>query len=153
YPCHRHDRVVPGLHVVVPDHGRGTEQRQPDHGVVPLSERLPVLPVRLRLGDCLGHVPDDCAVDRAGSGIRETLGLLRGSSDVNADARYVAVPRVPALFRTARLIAYYAVLTGCALALLAPLGWMVSTSLKIDAQVAAYPPIWIPHPIAWENYV
>ncbi len=36
--------------------------------------------------------------------------------------------------------------------MLAPLVWMVSTSLKVDAQIAAYPPIWLPNPIAWENY-
>jgi multiple sugar transport system permease protein len=40
-----------------------------------------------------------------------------------------------------------------ALVMLAPLLWMVSTSLKTDAQVDAYPPVWIPQPIVWENYV
>jgi multiple sugar transport system permease protein len=35
---------------------------------------------------------------------------------------------------------------------LAPLVWMVSTSLKSDAQVAAFPPVLIPRPIVWQNY-
>jgi ABC-type glycerol-3-phosphate transport system permease component len=44
-------------------------------------------------------------------------------------------------------------MTAGAAVMLAPLLWMVSTSLKTDSQVAAYPPIWIPRPIVWENYV
>ena len=34
-----------------------------------------------------------------------------------------------------------------------PLAWMVSTSLKTDAQVVRFPPEWIPHPIDWGNYL
>jgi multiple sugar transport system permease protein len=33
-----------------------------------------------------------------------------------------------------------------------PLVWMVSTSLKEQGQVFAYPPIWIPDPVMWSNY-
>jgi len=33
-----------------------------------------------------------------------------------------------------------------------PLVWMVSTSLKPEAQVVVLPPQWIPDPIMWENY-
>jgi multiple sugar transport system permease protein len=33
-----------------------------------------------------------------------------------------------------------------------PLVWMVSTSLKEQGQVFAYPPIWIPNPVMWSNY-
>ncbi|MDR1905025.1 MAG: carbohydrate ABC transporter permease, partial [Treponema sp.] len=36
--------------------------------------------------------------------------------------------------------------------MLVPLFWMISTSLKIPTQIAAYPPIWIPRPLAWGNY-
>jgi ABC-type glycerol-3-phosphate transport system permease component len=36
--------------------------------------------------------------------------------------------------------------------MLAPLFWMISTSLKVPSQVAAYPPIWIPKPVAWNNF-
>ena len=34
-----------------------------------------------------------------------------------------------------------------------PLFWMASTSLKTMEQAYAFPPIWLPHPIMWENYV
>ncbi|RPJ51617.1 MAG: carbohydrate ABC transporter permease [Chloroflexi bacterium] len=34
-----------------------------------------------------------------------------------------------------------------------PLYWMGSTSLKTMEQAYAFPPVWIPNPIMWENYV
>ena len=34
-----------------------------------------------------------------------------------------------------------------------PFYWMLSTSLKPDAQLAVYPPVWAPHPLMWSNYV
>lgn len=34
-----------------------------------------------------------------------------------------------------------------------PLLWMLSTSLKPPTQVSQWPPIWIPRPIMWSNYV
>jgi multiple sugar transport system permease protein len=34
-----------------------------------------------------------------------------------------------------------------------PLVWIVSSSLKTQGQVFAYPPVWIPDPIMWMNYV
>lgn len=33
-----------------------------------------------------------------------------------------------------------------------PLFWQISTSLKVVEQLFVFPPIWIPDPIAWENY-
>ena len=33
-----------------------------------------------------------------------------------------------------------------------PFAWLVSTSLKSQAQVFTYPPEWIPDPILWSNY-
>lgn len=33
-----------------------------------------------------------------------------------------------------------------------PFLWMLSTSLKPDEQLYAYPPIWIPNPLQWSNY-
>lgn len=33
-----------------------------------------------------------------------------------------------------------------------PFVWMVSTSLKPDAQIFVFPPVWIPHPFMWGNY-
>jgi multiple sugar transport system permease protein len=34
-----------------------------------------------------------------------------------------------------------------------PLLWMASTSLKTMEQAYAFPPVWIPHPVMWDNYV
>lgn len=34
-----------------------------------------------------------------------------------------------------------------------PVLWMLSTSLKANEQVMVYPPIWIPKPLVWANYV
>src|SRR5689334_917531 len=34
-----------------------------------------------------------------------------------------------------------------------PFFWMVSTSLKVPANIYLDPPQWIPDPIAWSNYV
>ncbi len=34
-----------------------------------------------------------------------------------------------------------------------PLIWIVSSSLKTQGQVFTYPPVWIPNPIMWSNYV
>jgi ABC-type glycerol-3-phosphate transport system permease component len=36
---------------------------------------------------------------------------------------------------------------------LVPFFWLVSTSLKIDSQVMRYPPVWIPQPVDWHNYI
>lgn len=46
----------------------------------------------------------------------------------------------------------FAALLGLSLLILYPALWMVSTSLKPDAQVFAYPPRWIPDPVVWSNY-
>jgi multiple sugar transport system permease protein len=34
-----------------------------------------------------------------------------------------------------------------------PLFWMASTSLKSMEQAYAFPPVWIPHPFQWDNYL
>lgn len=39
-----------------------------------------------------------------------------------------------------------------AVAFMTPTVWMVTTSLKVDAQVWLIPPKWIPDPIVWSNY-
>lgn len=36
--------------------------------------------------------------------------------------------------------------------LLAPLAWLVSSSLKTEGQIFAVPPEWIPDPVRWQNY-
>ena len=36
--------------------------------------------------------------------------------------------------------------------ILFPLAWMISTSLKTRAEVAKFPPVWIPNVLQWDNY-
>ena len=46
----------------------------------------------------------------------------------------------------------YAILIVGAILVTIPFIWLVSSSLKPQAQLVAFPPIWIPKPILWENY-
>jgi len=46
----------------------------------------------------------------------------------------------------------HAVLLVGAVGMLAPFVWMVSTSLKREGDVFAFPPEWIPNPVQWGNY-
>ena len=56
------------------------------------------------------------------------------------------------LLRRVRSGVVFAVLAGLSILFVMPLAWMLSTSLKTNAQLFSDPPIWIPNPIAWENY-
>lgn len=49
-------------------------------------------------------------------------------------------------------LALHAVLIAGSVVMLLPFAWMLSTSLKEPRQIFTYPPVWIPSPIAWENY-
>jgi ABC-type glycerol-3-phosphate transport system permease component len=40
-----------------------------------------------------------------------------------------------------------------AVAMVLPFLWMLSTSLKSQGATASYPPVWIPRPAQWHNYV
>src|SRR6266545_2666110 len=51
-----------------------------------------------------------------------------------------------------RGIAIHIALIPAAFVFLLPFLWMLSTSLKPDSQLYAYPPIWIPNPLEWANY-
>ena len=57
-------------------------------------------------------------------------------------------------FRTnsVKLLAYVVVTAG-AVVLLIPFFWMLSTSVKPLAQAFAHPPVWIPIPPQWGNYI
>jgi ABC-type glycerol-3-phosphate transport system permease component len=46
----------------------------------------------------------------------------------------------------------YMLLIPIAVILATPLVWLASTALKPDNQVSAWPPVWIPNPIQWENF-
>jgi multiple sugar transport system permease protein len=47
----------------------------------------------------------------------------------------------------------YALLTLGAATMIIPFVWMISTSLKAQSQLFAWPPQWIPSPIMWQNYL
>lgn len=51
-----------------------------------------------------------------------------------------------------RLVAYIVVIIG-AVVLMVPFLWMISSSLKPLNQIFSYPPVWIPNPPQWRNYV
>lgn len=44
-------------------------------------------------------------------------------------------------------------LIGCSVVFVVPFAWLVSTSLKVDSQIFTFPPIWVPNPVKWSNYV
>jgi multiple sugar transport system permease protein len=47
----------------------------------------------------------------------------------------------------------YLLLIPLSLIFILPLVWMISTSLKGNEQMTAWPPVWVPSPIHWENFV
>jgi ABC-type glycerol-3-phosphate transport system permease component len=51
-----------------------------------------------------------------------------------------------------RGILIHILLIPAAFVFLLPFLWMLSTALKPDAQLYAYPPVWIPNPLQWENF-
>jgi multiple sugar transport system permease protein len=46
----------------------------------------------------------------------------------------------------------YLVMVILSVVFLVPFIWLLSTSLKEQGQVFAYPPVWIPDPVKWSNY-
>jgi multiple sugar transport system permease protein len=68
---------------------------------------------------------------------------------VKLHPRWLTMKRVRGLVRH---ILTHIVLLPAAFVFLLPFLWMVSTSLKTDTQLYAYPPVWIPNPIKWANY-
>ena len=61
--------------------------------------------------------------------------------------------RLKRITRYLSRFATHLVLGMLAITWLIPFLWMVSTSLKVPSQVFHYPPIWIPNPVSWENYL
>ncbi|MCL5945671.1 MAG: carbohydrate ABC transporter permease [Planctomycetes bacterium] len=53
--------------------------------------------------------------------------------------------------RTQRLLTHLLLLLASAV-YLTPLLWMVDTSLKHEVQAVRVPPVFIPHPVRWQNY-
>lgn len=54
--------------------------------------------------------------------------------------------------RVGHAVLVYALVLPGALLFVIPLLWMLSTALKDSKQVFAFPPIWIPDPVMWENF-
>ena len=77
------------------------------------------------------------------------------TTDAHAQARGHTTVR-PASRRPiglyARRTLQYAVMIALSVIFLIPLAWMISSSLKQQGDVFAYPPIWIPNPPQWGNY-
>jgi len=57
-----------------------------------------------------------------------------------------------AAVKTLSELAKHVVLVPLAIIFMIPFFWMLSTSLKPDAQIFKWPPVWIPNPIQWSNY-
>jgi multiple sugar transport system permease protein len=47
---------------------------------------------------------------------------------------------------------WHIVLSAIGLVLLAPLAWLLLTSLKEPSQIFVLPPVWIPSTVSWQNY-
>ncbi|HVL23047.1 MAG TPA: carbohydrate ABC transporter permease [Thermomicrobiales bacterium] len=54
-------------------------------------------------------------------------------------------------FNPGMVVVYLLLLAGVAVTI-TPLLWTLSTSLKTVRQLSAWPPEWIPNPVAWSNY-
>ncbi|TLN00787.1 carbohydrate ABC transporter permease, partial [bacterium] len=54
-------------------------------------------------------------------------------------------------FSAGKMIGYILLTLG-ALIMIVPFIWMLSTSLKDQQQLFAWPPNWIPNPFVWKNY-
>ena len=55
--------------------------------------------------------------------------------------------------KTIRSIASHTALFLLSMVFLVPFLWLLSTSLKPDAQILVFPPVWIPEPITFQQYV
>ena len=58
----------------------------------------------------------------------------------------------PQLKDRIRGLVIHILLIPAAVVFLLPFLWMLSTALKPDSQLYAYPPVWIPYPPQWENF-
>ncbi len=54
--------------------------------------------------------------------------------------------------KAAHKLLIYCLLLSLGVIFAMPLVWLVSTSFKSNEQVGAWPPVWIPFPLQWQNY-
>lgn len=80
-------------------------------------------------------------------GVR-TAAVPAASSEARPER--LEVSRIPALIGT---VARYTVLIVLAASFLLPFYWMVSSAVKNDSQVYTVPPVWIPRPAYWNNFL
>ena len=71
----------------------------------------------------------------------------------NRPVTTIAGKRATGLMNVVANTLKYGVLVILSLMFLVPWVWMVSTSLKNPDELAIFPPIWIPSPIRWDNYM
>ena len=65
----------------------------------------------------------------------------------------VAARRTIKLSRIVQAVAVYGILTSLSIIVLVPVAWMLSTALKPQSQIFSFPPVYIPHPLLWSNFV
>lgn len=65
----------------------------------------------------------------------------------------VVARRTIKLSRIVQAVAVYGILTSLSVIVLVPVAWMLSTALKPQSQIFAFPPVYIPHPLLWSNFV
>lgn len=76
------------------------------------------------------------------------------SLDITTSGRLsgVSQPRTYRRNRRLRKIVVYAILLTLAIMMLFPFVWLVSSALKTQLDIFAYPPKWIPDPPQWQNF-
>jgi multiple sugar transport system permease protein len=65
----------------------------------------------------------------------------------------IAARRAIKLSRIVQAVVVYGILTSLSVIVLVPVAWMLSTALKPQSQIFSFPPVYIPHPLLWSNFV
>jgi multiple sugar transport system permease protein len=65
----------------------------------------------------------------------------------------VAARRTIKRSHVVQAVVVYGILISLSVIVLVPVAWMLSTALKPQSQIFAFPPVSIPHPLLWSNFV
>ena len=65
----------------------------------------------------------------------------------------IAARRTIKLSRIVQAVVVYGILIALSVIVLVPVAWMLSTALKPQSQIFSFPPVYIPHPLVWSNFV
>lgn len=79
-------------------------------------------------------------------------GSLRGAAALAAAPPITVHRRAARIRRIGVALVRHLMLAGLAVFFVLPLFWMLSTALKTDQEVLAYPPSWIPEHWVWQNF-